>query len=547
MLTIEGGAFASPFFMEYKKLYSKANKALLLGQYKKAISILEKLEANYPRDASVFITLGEALMRDEQFSEALVPCAKAVEIDNKNIRALNNFSAALIRNKRLEDALEILLYAVDLEPKNIDLYINLSSVYQGLLQPEKALQTALKVIELDPLSYVGYNNLGCAFGDLLQIEEARQSYITASTLNDAYLPTIINFAQLEVKCGNHVRAIELYESALKLKNISTGESELIKYYLSHSYLYCGQLEKGWDYYEYGFANLLPTGAFRSKRKFTQPKWNGDIKCNGVILIWREQGIGDEMLFGTCLADLHETNLKIILECDPRLVNIYQRTFPKFRVRSESINPDFFSIFNDYEFQLPIGGLPKYFRKNIADFKENHALFSPMKELSDLIQKKLAQYKQKKLIGICWRSGKLSIERNTNYTSLLDWKDLLTNSDYQFVNLLHGDCESEILEVEELFGVKILRWSDIDLMNDLESVLALVTQLDYVVSVGTAVSVLSAAAGVTTLVLLQRSWVLLGQEEHYPWFSNVKPFVVEPNQHVGSNISKVGAYLQQVLK
>jgi hypothetical protein len=100
-------------------------------------------------------------------------------------------------------------------------------------------------------------------------------------------------------------------------------------------------------------------------------------------------------------------------------------------------------------------------------------------------------------------------------------------------------------VEQQFNIEILRWQDIDLRDDLETVLALVSQLDCVVSVGTAVSVIAAAAGVNTLVLLQRSWVLLGQNEQYPWFPSAKPFVVETNEHVGINIANLHSYIAKL--
>jgi hypothetical protein len=137
---------------------------------------------------------------------------------------------------------------------------------------------------------------------------------------------------------------------------------------------------------------------------------------------------------------------------------------------------------------------------------------------------------------------LSLERNLNYTSLRDWGSLFSNPNYQFINLFHGDCESELLEAESKFGIKILRWNDFDLKNDLETVLALVSVLDCVVSVGTAVSVIAAAAGTKTLVLLQRSWVLLGENDKYPWFPSAQPFVVETNQHVALNIDKLASFI-----
>jgi hypothetical protein len=87
-------------------------------------------------------------------------------------------------------------------------------------------------------------------------------------------------------------------------------------------------------------------------------------------------------------------------------------------------------------------------------------------------------------------------------------------------------------------------SDINLKDDLETVLALTSELDCVVSIGSAVSVIAAAGGVKTLVLLQESWVQLGDPEKYHWFPNVVPFVSKVNEHVGINIGKSANYISE---
>jgi tetratricopeptide (TPR) repeat protein len=534
-----------PFFMaKHTKQLQKVNNALADGRFEHAITKIDKLLLGDPNNNELMLVKGEALMRSEKFGEALQYFAKVVEIDNKNIKALNNFGAALLRNKRLDDAKDILLYALELSPNNIDIYTNLGSVYQGLLEPEKSLEMAFKVIEINPSWYMAYNNLGCALGDLLRLDDAKEAYKTAVALNPKYLPAIINLAQLEIKSGNHQKGVELYEAALELENISNGEKELVKYYLSHSYLYSGNLSLGWEYYDYGFSEMLPTGAYRSLRKFDKPRWNGDLNSDKVLLIWREQGLGDEILFSTCLIDIYNSGLNVILECDPRLIGIFQRIYPRFKIRSESIDANSYSVFKDYDQHIPIGSLPRYFRSEITNFQYVSPRFIPLNQKIDEVKSRLASYKNKILVGICWRSGLLSLERNLNYTSLRDWGELFKNKNYQFVNLFHGDCENELLEAENIYGIKILRWNDFDLKNDLETVLALVAELDCVVSVGTAVSVISAAAGTNTLVLLQRSWVLLGENDKYPWFPSARPFVVETNEHVALNINKLSPFISK---
>ncbi len=530
--------------MSINKQLLKAQLYLRDGSYLKAIEILDKYLKNSPTDYSALMLRGEAFLRNEQFELALIDYAKIVESDNKNILALNNFSLALIRCNKPHEAKEIIQYVHELEPDNFAGFINLGNIHQALGEHHEAVNSAMRAVEINPKSPVAYLNLGSALGSLGQTEASKQAILMASYLNPNDVITKINIAQMEEKLGNYYEAKLMYEEILNLKNISPLESNLVKYYLSYTYLCLGELAKAWSYYDYGFAGILPNNAIRSPRKFNQPQWNGNFAESKTILIWREQGLGDEILFSSCLNDVHDLDLKIIFECDPRLVDIFQRTYPKFTVRKESFKEDFYSPHNDFELNIAIGSLPKYFRNNIKNFEKQPAIWKPLPEYVNNIRAKLEAHRNKTLIGICWRSSLLAVDRNLHYTVLRDWEALLCNPSYQFVNLLHGDCEAEISEVEQLFGIHILRWTDIDLKNDLEMVLALVTELDFVVSIGSAVSVIAAAGGVKTSVLVQESWVQLGHPEKYHWFPNVVPFVSKVNEHVGINIGKLANYISE---
>lgn len=530
-----------PFFMSINKQLLKAQQHLRIGAYAKAIEILNKHLKASPADKSGLMLRGEAYLRSEQFESALSDYAKVVEADSKNILALNNFSLALIRCGKPHEAKDVIAYVHELDPKNFPAFINLGNIHQALGEYKEAVNSALQAVQLDPKAALAYLNLGSALGSLGLIEDSKQAFLMAEFLDPNSILTKINLAQIEEKLGNRANAKLIYEQVLNMIHITPLEADLVKYYLSYIYLIEGDLERGWIYYDLGFSALLPASSLRSNRKFSQPKWQGQT-VTGTLLIWREQGLGDEILFSTCLGDLHDLNLDIILECDPRLIGIYQRTYPKFRVRQESINIDFTPQFNDFDYQIAIGSLPRYFRRKIGEFDSKPYLWQPLTQSVVLVKERLAPHNNKILIGVCWRSAKLSTERNSNYTALKDWASLLSNPNYQFVNLLHGDCEAEINEVEQLLNIKILRWKDINLKDDLETVLALTSQLDCVVSIGSAVSVIAASAGVNTLVLLQRSWVLLGNSENYPWYPNVKAFTVEVNEHVGINIKKLDSYI-----
>lgn len=527
------------------KLEKKAEKSIASGHFNDAISHLDVLLNQFPDDLKYLMMRGEAHLRLENHEAGLVDYAKVVEADPQNKTALINFAVALIRCNKQNDAKDILEYILELDPNNFDAHINLCNIYQTLGKSEQSLQHALKAIQLKPGSFIAYNNLGTALSDLNMANEAREAYITANLINPKYVATIINLAQLEIKNSNHMRGIQLYEDALNLKNISSNEKELVKYYLGYAYLYIGNLSRGWDLYENGFGSLLPAAARRSNRKFLEPQWNGENLGEKTLLIWREQGLGDEIEFSTCLHDVAELGLNVILECEARLVNIFKRTFPAFTVRTELVGADYYHLKNDFDFHCPVGSLPRIFRRSIESFEKP---VTPLVLLESSVSKfkhRLSTYSGRTLVGICWRSGLFSVLRNLNYTALLDWKDLLSQQDFQFVNLQYGDCEKELIEIEDALGIKILRWSDLDLKNDLENVLGLIKNLDAVVTVGTAVSSLAASCEVPTFLLSHQSWLMLGQTEKYPWYKCVVPLITGKDEHLAAKIKLIPGYLRNL--
>jgi Flp pilus assembly protein TadD len=516
----------------------KAKKLLRSGSFAEAIQLLSRLLGKVPNDQSCLLMRGEAYLKSEQFENALTDYAKVVEVDNKNILALNNFSLALTRCNRPHEAKEIIQYVHELDPNNFAGFINLGNIHQSLGEHKESVNSAMRAVEIDPKSALAYLNLGTSLGALGHVELAKQAFLMSNFLDPNSVTTNINLAQIEEKEENFSNAKDIYEQILLQENITSLEIEVVKYFLSYTYLYLGILEKGWEYYEYGYGQLLPLSSLRSSRKFSQPKWNGEQLKGKTLLIWREQGLGDEIVFATCLFDVADMGLDVILECESRLVHAYKRTFPNWKVRNEILVNQNNSFYNDFDFQCSIGSLPKLFRRTINCFINEKNLFKPVEDLRKKYSELLEPYKSKLLVGISWRGGVLSTLRNDNYTSLLDWKEVLTLPNCQFVNLQYGECEDELSEAEVLFGIEIIRWKNLDLKNDLESVMALASNLDYVVSVGTAISTIAPAVGVRTILLTRRTWLMLGEENKFPWFKLITPLIANKNELVPAKLKLV---------
>ena len=95
-------------------------------------------------------------------------------------------------------------------------------------------------------------------------------------------------------------------------------------------------------------------------------------------------------------------------------------------------------------------------------------------------------------------------------------DIFAVRDVTWVNLQYDECERELHDAEQRFGVKIHRWDWLDLMNDFDEVAALTVNLDLVVAPFNAVAMLSGALGVRTVTMGNRyGWSELGTGT-VPW-------------------------------
>ena len=100
---------------------------------------------------------------------------------------------------------------------------------------------------------------------------------------------------------------------------------------------------------------------------TKKDKDGNEIKDKTILVWREQGVGDEIMYLGCLLDLIDTGMNIIVETDERLVPLLSKSFPSCLIRAQMY--DIYShdkkpYIEDYDFQIPVGSLPRLFRKTI---------------------------------------------------------------------------------------------------------------------------------------------------------------------------------------
>jgi tetratricopeptide (TPR) repeat protein len=514
---------------------------------KKIINKFKSKLLYQPRNISLLNELAGLYFNLNDFKNAIKYYEEILKID-KNAITTSNLALCYQMSLDFSKAIYLFHDSIQIDPNYYPAYINLGNVYGSIGRHDQLLRCSLNALDKWPSNSELHSNVGVALMGLGHHKEARISLETALLLDENSIDALINIASIESYEGNHLKAIEIFESILtKSKSLAPARVVQAKYSLAFEYLNSGRLTDGWENYEYGFDSLLPHQTKRNpNRNFSVPKWDGIEITEKTLMVWGEQGVGDEILFSSIFLDIAKDVKNIIVECEPRLVNIFQRSFPFMKVRQadfDSSNRNFQNIF-DYDYQIPMGSLNKFYRKDLASFQkaDNKYLISD-KILNEKYCSRLSKFKEKLKIGIIWRSGLLNPLRNIHYTNLLDWKVIFQLNNAEFINLQYGDCEEELIEAEEKFNLEIHRWSDVDLKNDLDDVTSIIENLDLVIAPCTATAWLSAGIGKPTLIFQQRDWVNLGQD-NFPFNKNVKSFFPSNKEQIAETLIEIRSYIDQ---
>lgn len=484
---------------------------------------LTKLLLSPDFDPAVAGKLALELYSKERYSLVAMVFKRWTEADPANPEPWSNLGLSLARCGDFLAARDALLQALTVQPSFAAALNNLASVYQALGDYKNQLQIAQKALDLQPTSALVINNFGSALFEHGRLKEAREAYQRSLALSPDFFEAQFNLARLDSDDGNYGDAILFLEEALKQPCANNQQfRQMIGYQLSLDYLTAGRLSEGWKLYDNGFSTDVPPNIGRMpRRRFNVPMWDGrPLKKHERLMIWREQGVGDEIRFAALMTLLPD-NIKesLIIESDHRLVKLIAGAMQGVIVRAEN------KTTIDFDYHLPIGSLPRFLMHSADVLKNSLPLFHPATVEVHKFASRLSGFQGKKLIGICWRSHVLSARRNKKYTELNDWHRILSIPNAIFINLQCGDCEQEIQSIEQDLQIKIQRWDDLDLMHDLNGVAALIKNLDLVVSVSTAVVPLAGAVAIPTICMCHQNWVLLGEKQTYPWFSSVVPLVV----------------------
>ena len=476
--------------------------------------------------------MGNLLEEQNHTEESINYFRKAIDIDPDSAIAHGNMGNALYKLGNFNEAEQAYRRALELKPGYKDPEFGLSQTLLSLGRLEEAEISLRNTLKINPNQAEALNSLGNLLGEKNHLKGATDCFLRAIKIKPdvAEYHSSLGYAlQLQNKFHDGKNACR---RALELDP----EHRDAKVNLSISLLRLGQLKEGWEYYE--------NRRSRDKKAslFPQPQWDGSTLVGKRIILWGDQGLGDEVRYASIIPDLQKTGANITIECDKRLTNIFTRSFANATILpaphgGAAKEPE------QFDYQCPLPGLARFFRNDYKSFaNDGSGYLKADPALITFWEKRLKDISNRPKVGLSWNSPITLADRIPCYASIEELAPILNISGIDFVNLQSFESKENITEAKERFGTEIHTWDDLDYRNDLNGVAALTSCLDLVISFPTFSSELAGSLGVPTLCFVSHkdSFDELGSKDNiwYPNTHHVSKNRKEPWLHVFEKISEI---------
>jgi catechol 2,3-dioxygenase-like lactoylglutathione lyase family enzyme len=289
---------------------------------------------------------------------------------------------------------------------------------------------------------------------------------------------------------------------------------------AHYLLASARFREGWRDYAYRFASLAIL-----RRPWPFPEWKGEPLEGKTLLVYAEQGLGDEIMFASCLPEMIGRAKHCVVECDRRLAGLFRRSFPSATVLTRPEDDDAIPSLRNLppiDYQVAAGTLPSHLRNDWADFPAHSGYLKADPEGVARWRTRVDALGPGLKIGLSWRGGTQLTRTSARSLPLSDLLDAFARPERRFVSLQYGKVDDE-LAAARAAGTHVEHWPDA--IADYDETAALVSALDIVVSVQTSLIHLTGALGrpVWILVPAVPEWRYLREGPRMPWYPTARIF------------------------
>jgi tetratricopeptide (TPR) repeat protein len=480
-----------------------------------AAVLLTQAVAAFPLEARLWNDLAAQNIDQGDFAAARANADRALQLQPDLPEAHCNMGLILAQLGDEAGALRLLERALQLDPSLEEAHVNRALLLSRMLCVEPALMAWAEVLRRNPRCVEAHAAKSALLMRLGRHAEAQTSLDAAGALGLDAAALKLNRALLEGDVGDPDRAVRALH-ALR----GQADNADIEWGLALIHLARGDFASGWPLYE---ARL--TKSFDSPRRaYGLPAWQGEPLQEGALLVMAEQGLGDEIMFASCYPDVIERAPRCVIECDPRLATLFERSFPGCRVKGVPRSNDQRWLQNHPELrcQIHAGSLPGLFRERESLFPRHAGYLRPDPRRVEYWRGRLAGLGKAMKVGIAWSGGLAHTRRTLRCVPLAELA-ALHGSQRVFISLQHDDDGSGLARLKELSGARVHAFPEA--LRDLDECAALLRALDVVVTACSSIAHFGGAVGTPTWVLTPRvaEWRYLRSGETLPWYPSVRLF------------------------
>jgi tetratricopeptide (TPR) repeat protein len=406
-----------------------------------AIDVLRAFHVQFPEHARVRSRLGLRLVQAGKHSEARPLLELALAADAEDLDAVIGLAEIRFDKWQFVEAGRLYERAYALRP-SLDTQGHLMSAYSAQCRYLEVLDMIAKMEKQDP----------AIAANLMTF---RIDALTGLGRHDEILPTL-----------NGQIALRPFHSGLRFARASI-------------LLAREDFELGWE--DYTYRNIQDA---QYARVFQFNPWKGESLQGKRLLVAADQGIGDQVMFLSCLPDLEAMNpMRVLVEVTDRLQKTTQRSFPSFEVvgSEQKRSLDWLVGQGTFDYWCLLGDLPRYLRKHRAQFPDHDGYLVADSQRRSYWRSMLDARAptRRPRIGFSWRGGTERTRTSLRSMDIMDMSPLTRHLDATWVCLQYGDVAADVRRANDE-GFACSYWKEG--IDDLDEFAALVSELDLIVTV-----------------------------------------------------------------
>lgn len=464
----------------------------------------------------------------------------ALKSNPRSVDALH-LLGTIVAQQNPDGGIDLINQSLTLAPQSKEAHFNIANIFARVGRMADAERHFRATLKLDPTNAIAANGLGGALLHQGHLRDAEQQLHRALELTPNLPNALINLGMVKDAQDQRAEALALYDRAVQYHPQHPEAHQ----HRAMALLARGQLAEGWVEYAWRVAAIA---TLHGRLPF--PHWSGEPLTGRKILVWTEQGLGEEILVASMIPDLLAQDARIVLVCSPRLTPVFAHSFPDVQVIPLGQTPDDTSILSGIDFQASFSDLGRFLRPTLDAFPRRAPFLRADTARARALREKYRADDKSVVVGLSWRSAAAGFTAAKS-TDLRAWVPLLETPGVTFVSLQYGDTAQEIAEVHRAIGLKVVRDADIDPLVDMEGFTAQVAAMDIVISVSNTTAHVAGALNRPTWVLMPshqgRLWYWFLDRPDSPWYPSARLFRTGPGEGWQRPLTKAAAALQAFMR